>query len=610
MKQSIFIYLKRNGLSTIQIVNKLFVSAFLRHYGIVPRNNILLQEFYIKDNRQEEVILQDFIVQLNVNGCTYSLEELTQLFEFVISPSDRKVTGAIYTPYYIRKKIVDEVIEGLTIDVLRKKRFADISCGCGGFFLTIAQILHERCGKSYYDIFKDNIFGIDIQNYSIERTKLLLSLMALLDGEDCNFQFNLYVANTLSFDFSKIGLLDIIVGNPPYVCARNMTDESRELLDKWTVASAGNSDLYIPFFQIAIENIVEGGKIGLITMNSFLTSLNGRALRSYFKDTSYNIKIVDFRGYQVFHGKRAYTCLFFLIKEKSATVKYFSNPSGSVQDQDFNYEMFEYCNLDSNRGWKFNKFQVTRYIENVGIPLGEFCKTRHGIATLCNKVYVFQPIRTKNATFIFEKNGIEIEIEKDICRPIVNSNKFNSDVDLNDIIEYIIYPYFINSLGKAEIIDEEVLQTQFPLAYRYLKSRKDILEMRDKGNTNKYPAWYAFGRSQSLIMPKYKLFFPKIANRPLHCVICDDASLLLYNGISFVSEEKNRILLLKKVLESNYFWNYVVANSKPYSSNYYSLNGVNIMHFGIPCFTQEQIKILLSLKSIKEVNEWLRPFYG
>lgn len=610
MKQSIFIYLKRNGLSTIQIVNKLFVSAFLRHYGIVPRNNILLQEFYIKDNRQEEVILQDFIVQLNVNGCTYSLEELTQLFEFVISPSDRKVTGAIYTPYYIRKKIVDEVIEGLTIDVLRKKRFADISCGCGGFFLTIAQILHERCGKSYYDIFKDNIFGIDIQNYSIERTKLLLSLMALLDGEDCNFQFNLYVANTLSFDFSKIGLLDIIVGNPPYVCARNMTDESRELLDKWTVASAGNSDLYIPFFQIAIENIVDGGKIGLITMNSFLTSLNGRALRSYFKDTSYNIKIVDFRGYQVFHGKRTYTCLFFLIKEKSATVKYFSNPSGSVQDQDFNYEMFEYCNLDSNRGWKFNKFQVTRYIENVGIPLGEFCKTRHGIATLCNKVYVFQPIRTKNATFIFEKNGIEIEIEKDICRPIVNSNKFNSDVDLNDIIEYIIYPYFINSLGKAEIIDEEVLQTQFPLAYRYLKSRKDILDMRDKGNTNKYPAWYAFGRSQSLIMPKYKLFFPKIANRPLHCVICDDASLLLYNGISFVSEEKNRILLLKKVLESNYFWNYVVANSKPYSSNYYSLNGVNIMHFGIPCFTQEQIKILLSLKSIKEVNEWLRPFYG
>lgn len=340
MKQSIFIYLKRNGLSTIQIVNKLFVSAFLRHYGIVPRNNILLQEFYIKDNRQEEVILQDFIVQLNVNGCTYSLEELTQLFEFVISPSDRKVTGAIYTPYYIRKKIVDEVIEGLTIDVLRKKRFADISCGCGGFFLTIAQILHERCGKSYYDIFKDNIFGIDIQNYSIERTKLLLSLMALLDGEDCNFQFNLYVANTLSFDFSKIGLLDIIVGNPPYVCARNMTDESRELLDKWTVASAGNSDLYIPFFQIAIENIVDGGKIGLITMNSFLTSLNGRALRSYFKDTSYNIKIVDFRGYQVFHGKRTYTCLFFLIKEKSATVKYFSNPSGSVQDQDFNYEMF------------------------------------------------------------------------------------------------------------------------------------------------------------------------------------------------------------------------------------------------------------------------------
>ena len=66
MKQSIFIYLKRNGLSTIQIVNKLFVSAFLRHYGIVPRNNILLQEFYIKDNRQEESHQQDGYVAFRV----------------------------------------------------------------------------------------------------------------------------------------------------------------------------------------------------------------------------------------------------------------------------------------------------------------------------------------------------------------------------------------------------------------------------------------------------------------------------------------------------------------------------------------------------------------
>ena len=249
MKRTIFSYLKRQNLTTIRLVNKLFVSSFLRYYGLVSHNNPLLQELTINPHDAEEEILQKFIVKLDACDCTYSLEDLTLLFEFVISPSDRKVTGAIYTPSSIRERIVEQVIDGISVSDLEKKRFADISCGCGGFFLTIARILHDRCGKSYSDIYRENIFGIDVQGYSIERTKILLSLLALLNGEDCDLQFNLYTANTLSFDFNVIGPLDIIVGNPPYVCLRNMSEDSRQLLSRWKVAASGNSDLYIPFFQ-------------------------------------------------------------------------------------------------------------------------------------------------------------------------------------------------------------------------------------------------------------------------------------------------------------------------------------------------------------------------
>lgn len=467
MKRTIFSYLKRQNLTTIQLVNKLFVSSFLRYYGLVSRNNPLLQELTINPHDAEEEILQKFIVQLDACGCTYSLEDLTQLFEFVISPSDRKVTGAIYTPSSIRERIVEQVIDGIPATDLEKKRFADISCGCGGFFLTIARILHERCRKSYSDIYRENIFGIDIQGYSIERTKLLLSLLALLNGEDCALQFNLYKANTLSFDFNTIGPLDIIVGNPPYVCLRNMSEESRELLSRWKVAASGNSDLYIPFFQIAIENIVEGGKVGLITMNSFLTSLNGRALREYFQETSYRIEIIDFRGNQIFSGRSTYTCLFFLTKEHSVAIKYRSQSNGNISQQDrLPFKTFEYSGLDSKKGWKLNHSPKTEYSESIGVPLGKFCQTRHGIATLCNKVYIFQCVNETENTLVFVRDGAEFEIEKSICRKIVNSNKFNSDVDLNDITEYVIYPYFLNVLGKAEIIDEEILQSKYPLAYQ------------------------------------------------------------------------------------------------------------------------------------------------
>lgn len=96
-----------------------------------------------------------------------------------------------------------------------------------------------------------------------------------------------------------------------------MEDDTR-LKTKWyEVCDSGSTDLYIPFFQIAVEMLNDEGKIGYITMNSFLKSLNARKLRAFFVDNQFDIHIVDFRGYQVFKGKSTYTCLFFLEKEKS-----------------------------------------------------------------------------------------------------------------------------------------------------------------------------------------------------------------------------------------------------------------------------------------------------
>lgn len=590
------------------MVNRLFVSAFMRHYNLVPRRNVLLVEHYVGDLDDEVTALTEFIVQLDKCECDYTLEELTKLFEFVISPSDRKITGAIYTPDYIRERIVAEVTDGMQPDEIATKRFADIACGCGGFFLTIVQLIHNQCGKSFDDIYSENIFGIDIQDYSIERTKLLLSLLALMNNEDDNFDFHLYQANTLSFDFGKIAPMDIIVGNPPYVCARNMSAETRELINNWRVCQSGNTDLYIPFFQIAIELLRDGGRLGYITMNSFLTSLNGRALREYLHEFTYQIRIVDFRGEQMFYGRNTYTCLFFLEKNRAVDVEYSINERKTLPNH-FVYTNHPYLSLNPKEGWKLNEAQQSRKHELVGTSLGKYCQSRHGIATLSNKTYVFTPIRETGSKFVFTRGNNEIEIERGLCRKIVNSNKLNSEIAFDDIVEYVIFPYRQNEKGQMALIPEDDMRKKFPLAYRYLFSCREILAKRDKGHTDKYPAWYAYGRTQSLQMPRYKLFFPKLANKGLHCELVDDAKLLLYNGMAFVSNEESTLLVLKKVMESELFWQYVTRNSKPYASGYYSLNGVNIKNFGIPNFTSEQQTYLLAMIDKKEINDWLKQFY-
>ena len=98
----------------------------------------------------------------------------------------------------------------------------------------------------------------------------------------------------------------------------------------------------------------------------------------------------------------------------------------------------------------------------------------------------------------------------------------------------------------------------------------------------------AYGRTQSLVMPAIKMFFPKIANKPLDSYCRKFKLCCLYNGMAFVGDDMRKMKILQKVLELIFFWNYVVANSKPYTSGYYSLNGSNIKNFGVPKFIRSR----------------------
>ena len=84
---------------------------------------------------------------------------------------------------------------------------------------------------------------------------------------------------------------------------------------------------------------------------------------------------------------------------------------------------------------------------------------------------------------------------------------------------------------------------------------------------------------------------------------------MLYNGMAFVNDEKETLQVLQKVLESKLFWNYVVANSKPYMSGFYSLNGSNIKHFCVPKFSDEEKKELLSIQEKSKIESFLGGYY-
>ncbi|WP_205943735.1 HsdM family class I SAM-dependent methyltransferase [Pedobacter aquae] len=566
--------------TTPKDVDRLIISAFLEINKLKPKKNKLIKAYLIvSENKEEHSSLLEFVSAIYIDTKVFGFEELIELFEFVISPVDRIINGAIYTPQNIRTFIVFEAFKKINA-IDNSIKISDIAMGCGGFLFNASIELKNRTDKTYSEIFRNNIFGLDIQEYSVNRTKLLLSLLALQSGEDIEeLQFNLFQGDSLDFDWTtkitEFNGFSIILGNPPYVCARNLDSETKEKLKDWEVCKSGNSDLYIPFFQIAIESLSENGILGFITMNSFFKSLNGRALRDYFQRKELAISIIDFGSEQVFKSKNTYTCICFIENKEQQFISYTESETKQLTDK-LSFKKIKYDILDSKKGWNLKDNKTISKIESTGIPFGELYQTRHGIATLKNDIYIFRPV-DEDENYFYLQNGNLYKIEKGICKDIVNSNKLSREVSLNNLKEKVIFPY--DQQEKPKLLDEDLMKESFPEAYKYLQNKRKILAERDKGNGN-YENWFAFGRTQSLEKIKNKMFFPKYSDRTPNFIINSDADLLFYNGLAVIGSSETEMKIIKKIMESSIFWYYIKTTSKPYSSDYYSLNGNYIKILG------------------------------
>ncbi|WET71830.1 Eco57I restriction-modification methylase domain-containing protein [Sphingobacterium sp.] len=588
MNQQIFKFLKSYSTEPF-LVNRLIVSSFISYNRYIPhKNEVLLNNMIGKNEGQESVALEQFEKILMTSNVDFTFESLIELFEFVISPTDKVINGAIYTPKYIREYIIKKQF-GLINKNLTNVKCCDISCGCGGFLLSIALFLNNTTGRSFKKIFRDNIFGLDIASYSLERAKLLLSLLALSFGEDDNFEFNLFEGNALSFNwFESVkqikanGGFDLISGNPPYVTSRNMDEQSLELMSKWSVAKAGHPDLYIPFFQIGYELLNKLGVLGYITVNTFLKSINGRSLRLFFANESPELYLINFGGEQIFKGRNTYTCLCFL-KKVPGSIKYYQTDSSNLELVEENiFKNFSYDDFDHIDGWNLTNStssdKFIRTIENVGSKLKDLFTTRNGIATLKNDSFKFRPIKESKRYYFFLKDSQEFKIEKEICKDIVNANKIKEQDDLKQLREKIIYPYTVDN-GPIEIIPETTMSSKYPEAYSYLLTQKNVLAKRDKG-MREYEVWYAYGRRQSMDINAYKLFFPHISLKP-RFIISEEKDLLFYNGIAIISQSVEELKFLKVVLESEIFHKYLSLTTKNYASGYLSMSKNYIKNFGV-----------------------------
>jgi type I restriction-modification system DNA methylase subunit len=137
-----------------------------------------------------------------------NLKQLENLLELIIPSEDRKINGAFFTPTYIVDFIVNELSPKDTDKCL------DPSCGCGAFLIGLVDYYKNKYNKSIKDTITKNLYGSDILEYNIKRTKIILCIYGLLQNEIIEeADFNIYHQDSLKANWES--KFDIIVGNPP-----------------------------------------------------------------------------------------------------------------------------------------------------------------------------------------------------------------------------------------------------------------------------------------------------------------------------------------------------------------------------------------------------------
>lgn len=602
-----------------EIIEIALVQLFIDINKISINKNELIKSFL--DQKSKHITITKTLLSKKIS--TLKLTDLVNLFELLIPQKDKQLNGAFFTPQYITDFIVHETINNYT------QQICDPSCGCGAFLIAAANIFKNKYYKSIIQSIENNLYGVDIADYSIRRAKILLSLLALQNGEDKNkIEFNIVVSDSLVADWKGIfprimnsGGFDVVIGNPPYVKFQDLSSELRnKLYHNWRTLRTGNYNLYFAFFELGMNILNKEGTLGYITPNNYFTSLAAKQVREYLSLNKLINKIIDFNHLKLFDAQ-TYTAITFLDYKNKNYFEYerVDNYETLNSLYGLNYSKVYFKNLD-NKKWRILREidqDNIKKIELSGEKLGNIVDIRVGIATCKDSFYFLDGSTLKNGFYHKEYKGKIYLIEKEITRSISKISDFKDQNDLENNNRRIIFPYK-NRNSKMGIIKEEELKLLFPKCYEYFINIKEELLKRDKGKVE-YPEWYAYARTQGLNFYGEKLLTPTFSAKPRFLLDKNEYSLFCNGYAIYLSDKydlfaQNNYLpnldILGKILNSCIMDYYIKQTSVSIEGGYpcYQKNFIEL--FGIPNFTKEELNILRKENKRENIDKFLIEKYG
>ncbi len=432
-----------------------------------------------------------------------------------------------------------------------ESKILEPSVGEGVFIFGIFKHIRKEyklSGIELFNWFLINVCCTDIDPNSISTLKKLLC-----EYFSSEFDMNLSIevfTNIICCDslFSDLDFeYNLVIGNPPYIRTKNIEETYlNSLRNKFETCKSGNIDIYYAFIEKFSNK-----KLCFIVPNSWIKNKSANNLKSKYIIPKLN-KLTDFKEKLVFQDARTYTSIISL-----------GNLSTNYLE-----------NNDINLDWKLISKEEITQINNSG---NKFVLS--GIATLSDSLFIVTKINEK---FYAKYNNQIFEVEENILAYYLKLTKIKNNLLSNEQIGYIIFPYDLNK----KTINENEMQINFPLTYKYLLEIKTELCKRDKGKIEKYEEWYSYGRKQGIhtINSEEIIILPlMIGNdcipQKINITQLKGKQILFTSG--FILDHVKFNVSLDVFLTKS-FKDFLVRNGKVYPSKkelFYSLNSTQINQF-------------------------------
>jgi hypothetical protein len=336
-------------------------------------------------------------------------------------------------------------------------------------------IQHTDLGAYVFDhiekrreILLNNIYGVDLNEESVEITKLSLFLKVCrknlkLPNLDKNIKNGNSLIDNPDFtdkpfnwkgefpDIFKDGGFDVVIGNPPYVRQERIKEIKSYLKDNYEVYT-GVADLFAYFFEKGLKIINRNGYFSFICSNKFTQTKSDMPLRKFILKHEF-LKFTDYTGKDVFKDVTTNPAIFVIKNSLNVNNDIIINESFKIPQNRLNEEI-----------WSFKDPKILDLkdkINKIGVKLKDLdVKIYYGIKTGYDKAFIIDE-KIKNKLVNQDNRN------KEIIKPLIKGKDLKR-YRLNFKDTYLIFT------RRGIDIDK------YPSIKSYLNQYKERLTPRNK----------------------------------------------------------------------------------------------------------------------------------